>query len=189
MNDIRKTDLTDIPPLSFSQFQTVNSILVGIDKYFKGVWSDIETLSFFSRIDKLEEPLLIHLAYYLRVDFWKDSDSVQVKRDLIRNSIKWHKIKGTPYAVRKLLDIVLNGQARVTEWFKYGGLPYHFQIKLHFTEDVSKGLFPRAIELINRSKNTRSVLDKITAEHTTNGTVNAGAVTYIKQEFFFTQEN
>lgn len=51
------------------------------------------------------------------------------KRALIRNSIAWHRQKGTRAAVEKI-NAAFNHEIKIEEWFEYaGGEPFHFKIK------------------------------------------------------------
>lgn len=119
----------------------------------------IPRLFLYSRIDDLPEEFLNHLAYQFHVDFWDKDLPIHKKRTLIKNSIKYHKHKGTPYAVEQLLSDVFN-DTWLKEWFEYGGRPYFFKI---FTRDFisSEKMFKDFIRALFTVKNTRSWLDEI----------------------------
>ncbi|MDI5349547.1 phage tail protein, partial [Salmonella enterica subsp. enterica serovar Kentucky] len=57
------------------------------------------------------------------------------KRELIKQAIELHKYKGTPWAVRRVLEI-LSLPGTISEWFEYGGTEF----KKVFLEPGSKNL-------------------------------------------------
>jgi len=114
--------------------------------------------------DKVEETALIHLAEQFHItgnEGWSNCTTIEEKRDLIKNSLNLHRFRGTKYSLKRVLEILgLNGQ--VSEWFDYGGKPYHFRISVDmnnkgFDGDTEKSL----IELINANKNVRSKLESL----------------------------
>ncbi|ADJ61729.1 tail-related protein [Herbaspirillum seropedicae SmR1] len=63
---------------------------------------------------------LIHLAEQLNMlgdAGWDLADTDAKKRALLREAIALHRIKGTPYAVKRALEL-LGVRASVTEWFQ-----------------------------------------------------------------------
>lgn len=117
--------------------------------------------------DEVDESALVHLAEQFHItgnEGWLSCQSEQEKRELIKNSLKLHKFRGTKYALVRVLNILgLNGI--VQEWFEYGGKPYHFKIGIEmnnraFDFETENSL----IELINANKNVRSKLETLTVE-------------------------
>jgi len=81
----------------------------------------------YPRIDELEESLLDILANDLHID-WYDPDSPpETKREIIKNSVKVHKLMGTKYAVESVVAGYF-GSGEVREWYEYGGEPHHFKV-------------------------------------------------------------
>ncbi len=58
------------------------------------------------------------LAWALSVDFWRSDLPEDVKRNLIQGSFNWHKIKGTPYAVKWLLAQLGYQDVEIIEYIK-----------------------------------------------------------------------
>jgi len=114
--------------------------------------------------DKVEETALVHLAEQFHItgnEGWSNCTTIAEKRDLIKNSLNLHRFRGTKYSIKRVLEILgLNGQ--VSEWFEYGGLPYHFRISVDmnnkgFDGDTEKSL----VDLITANKNVRSKLESL----------------------------
>lgn len=122
---------------------------------------EIESLMIYSRIDQLPEELLDMLAYDFNVTWWDRSLDLAAKRKMIQES--WHVRKhlGTKYAVELAVSAAF-GSGIVSEWFEYGGEPYHFRITFVELREVLEnyGKFLRMLEAVKRKS---AVLDSVTA--------------------------
>jgi len=81
----------------------------------------------YPRIDELEEAVLDILAYDLHIDWYDPNSPLEVKRAIIKDSVRVHKRMGTKYAVESVVTAYFGGGA-VREWFEYGGEPHHFKV-------------------------------------------------------------
>lgn len=116
-------------------------------------------------IDIVPARVLPHLAdqfHVMGLEGWRYARNDQERRALIKRASELHQFKGTPWAVEQVLQ-TLNLQGKVTEWFEYGGLPYHFRVDITLT---ARGLdgenFNALVDLINEYKNKRSRLQALT---------------------------
>lgn len=82
--------------------------------------------------------LLGWLAWTLSVDSWDASWPEAVKREVIAQSVDVHRRKGTAGSVKKALAS-LGMEARISEWFEYGGAPGTFQIDVLIEEVFAAG--------------------------------------------------
>ncbi|MCI1959194.1 MAG: phage tail protein I [Clostridia bacterium] len=117
-------------------------------------------------IDTLPDKVLDVLAQDLKVDWYNLTYDTDTKRKIIKNAVKVHKYKGTPYAVKTAVSDVLPGTT-IQEWPEYSGNPYKFKINLEagktgFDSDKVKQIL-RQVELY---KNERSHLDAVNANIT-----------------------
>lgn len=144
-------------PYSLQKDKTIKVICDSIQPYLNKVWKEINYISIYKNIDILSEDILDHLAYAFHVDFYKDDLEIEKKRHLIKNSIKYHMYKGTPWAVEDLLSSVFN-ESWIKEWYEYNGEPYFFKL---FTKDKIKNeeQFNDFINALYTVKNTRSWLE------------------------------
>jgi len=150
--------LTEILPQSLHD-EKILALCAALDAELEKVEGELNLVQHLPRLEDLPGEVLDHLAWQYHVDFYSDKFTLQMKRDLIRQSFFVHRIKGTPAAVEKFLSSVMSG-VEVTEWFDYGGKPYFFKIttaglKLELDDDDE---FKR---LIDSSKNLRSWLESI----------------------------
>lgn len=170
--DLKNLNILDLLPSSISCDETFFSSAESINKHIQDISYEIDKLYVLSRIDEIEEPLLSHLAYRFKVDFWEIEDSLQVKRDMIKNQISWQKRKGTPGAVEELLEYKTGGKAVVKEWPEYGGEQYHFKVEIDVENQGLTGeIYEKVDGFINKAKNERSCLDSVTLALTAKGSI------------------
>ena len=81
------------------------------------------------------------------------------RRKLLKRAIELHRYKGTPWAIRQVLEtLALSGQ--ISEWFQYGGQPYYFKINVDLsTRGIDEATFDALVALITEYKNVRSHLE------------------------------
>jgi phage tail P2-like protein len=130
MIDLKALKLLDILPSSISGDLQVKSMAAALDPELQSVSFDTREALIISRIDELPENVLDLLAWQWHVDFYEPERlPVAMKRSLIKNSILWHRKKGTLWAVKRILrDLGL--EPTVYEWFEINGAkPYTFAIE------------------------------------------------------------
>lgn len=119
-----------------------------------------DLLLIYPAIDSLNEQLIDYLAVQMHVDEYADTETLDVKRQQVKQSFLLHRLKGTKYAVQKAVSTVYQS-AKVEEWPEYSGEPYHFRVTgitapMNETKTINK-----LVRLINAYKNTRSWLDYV----------------------------
>lgn len=117
--------------------------------------------------DKVEESALIHLAEQFHItgnEGWLSCTTLEEKRDLIKNSLNLHRFRGTKFSLRRVLEILgLNGN--ISEWFEYGGKPYHFRVSIDMnTKSFDAVTEQSLLDLITENKNVRSKLETLTVD-------------------------
>ncbi|KEO84748.1 phage tail protein I [Tumebacillus flagellatus] len=159
MLDLKTVHLLDLVPPNIRDDPTVAAAAEAINGELQAVNSLIPLVSLMKTLDAQAEDVVDELAWQFHVDFYDPSLSIEQKRALVKNSISWHRRKGTPAAVEELIA-TLFGEGRVEEWFEYDGEPYTFRVITNnpaVTEEKALE-FARAV---NSVKNTRSRLDKV----------------------------
>jgi len=97
---------------------------------------------------------------------WPEASTPDTKRRLIKQSIDWHRRKGTSWAVKTALS-VLGGHTDLVEWFAQSpkGAPYTFTVE--HAPDLKAGLtlneawFDRIRSIVHSAKSARSHLDTV----------------------------
>lgn len=155
-----KTALLESFPSSLALDEDKEKMAESTAPLLAQVVSDTDKASIFTQIDTLPEWLLDVLAFDFKVDWYDYEGTIDEKRKTIQECIFIHKYKGTKYAVETALQSVYSKVA-VSEWFEYGGEPFHFSVTINdTTNDREKRV--RILEKIQYYKNLRSVLDSVT---------------------------
>lgn len=102
--------------------------------------------------------LVDELAWQFHVDYYDKSADIETKKNLVKTSIKIHQKKGTPQGVIDLLKTAFPSGTVLSEWFNYGGKPYHFKITTSSLNTINIDKFLKALDSV---KNERSYLDGI----------------------------
>lgn len=124
------------------------------------VSGNMDNVLIYSRFEELPEDLVDILAYDMHVDWYDYSYPLQVKRDMVKNSVKVHKKMGTKYAMETALGSIWP-KSEVEEWFNYGGEPHHFRVVCDVTEDRITASFAQLVKAIRMYKRLSSHLDGI----------------------------
>lgn len=130
--------------------KVVDDTLLSFDK-------TIAEVLIYPAIDMLGSELINTLAIQMHCDFYDDTLPLDVRRNLVKNSIAWHRIKGTPAAVEQMIQTVYQTGV-VEEWFDYGGEPFFFKVNLGDSQITTQKI-KNLIKMINASKNVRSWLE------------------------------
>jgi len=158
IKDIYKPKLAEILPESIKNDEQVHAAAVALDAELEKLLDKVKLVLHLPRLDELPADVLDHLAFQFHCDFYRNNLPVEVKRNQIRESLLWHRIKGTPRGVELAIADFMT-DAVVEENWQYGGEPYFFRI-------VTKGLKylsteQEFLDLVNSAKNVRSWLEGI----------------------------
>ena len=112
-------------------------------------------------VDASALPSLADQFHVQGLEGWLFTTNEQEKRELIKQAIELHKYKGTPWAVRRVLEI-LSLPGTIAEWFEYGGKAYFFKVKIELiNQGMDENLFNTLVALIHEYKNVRSKLEAL----------------------------
>ena len=112
----------------------------------------------FSRIQELDEEMLDLLAEMLNVDWYETDADVETKRTQIESSWYVHRKRGTKAAVVQAFKDVWQ-ESSVSEWWEYGGQPYHFRVSI--AGELTPENIERCTRILEKVKNARSMLDAV----------------------------
>lgn len=152
--------LVDILPHSIKQAPTVEGTAKAIHDEYKMLWDEVCTVLHYPRLNELPHAVLDLLAWQFHVDFYDQLLSISQKRNLVLQSIAWHRMKGTPLAVERMVEAVY-ASGKVLEWYEYGGEPYHFKVVVQSEPIQDAAVLDLLTAAINEVKNVRSWLDPI----------------------------
>jgi phage tail P2-like protein len=149
--------IKELTPSSIAELQY---LVDTFDVSFEDIKDKIINVLILPRIDEItDENLLDLLGWQFHIEGYDKAENIQEKRNLIKNAIELHRYKGTPYAIKKVLES-LNLDAELQEWFNYNGNPYMFKVLVK-SAIQDENTYKKLAELINEYKNQRSWLDTI----------------------------
>ncbi|MGG4470025.1 phage tail protein I [Paenibacillus alvei] len=145
-------ELGDLLSDSLKKDENIAALAYALTPIFQDIFSKTKLIQMFEGIP---EHLLDFAAYEEAAEFYDVNMTNDQKRIIIANAESIHKTKGTVAAVEDVITPFFS-KGRVSEWFEYGGNPYHFQIYtneyLKNEQDIAK-LF-RMVNTVKR-KSTR----------------------------------
>ena len=138
---------------------SVRGLAAGIDSIVPQFAAEIEKLSTWDSIDKLSEAELDELAWELNILWYDKGATIDVKRNLVRESDKVYKKLGTKWAVENVISTYF-GDGYIEEWFQYGGDPGHFRI-YSANPTLNESKFVEFLTLLNKVKRASAKLDGV----------------------------
>jgi len=156
--------LADILPKRLKT-KEILAVASALDKQMKEITKEIDGVIMIPRIEEMSEDIVDSLAWQFHVDFYEPLGlNLDLKRALVKNSLDWHRRKGTKSVVEEIVRTLFFPNFKVEEWFEYGGRPFFFRA-IAGSQLVSREDLGEAIKAIYAVKNERSWLDSITFEY------------------------
>lgn len=178
MISIYDVSVLDLIPPNLKEDPDIIAASKAVDSEFSLVTNEVKECIILPKIDEIENSdLLDLLAWQMHVDFYDNTLPIESKRNLVKNSIRWHRIKGTPQAVIESVTSIF-GEAELQEWFEYNGEPYFFALDIDVVNEIlTEDNLKRVYDLINEYKNLRSWLEilKLNLHANSNANVYLGA--------------
>lgn len=158
---ITKENLLLIMPPALTHDPSIMALATAAAEVLVNRLAEIDRLRLMPNIDGMDESLLDILAYDFKVDWWDSNYTLEEKRRTLKSSWKVHKMLGTKAAVETAISAIYP-DTKVSEWFEYGGDPFHFKLLIDATyENVDPERHRRVMDRVEFYKNLRSHLDGI----------------------------
>lgn len=185
MDKLDDVKLQHFLPSSIASDNNVKAISKAADEMLHGVAENTAAILLLPHLDELPEAVIDELAWKYHIDTYNADFDVTIKRELIRQSIGWHRRKGTPAAVTDMLNTIYS-TAKLEEFWEYGGKPYHFRVIIGDDRLASQQAVGDIVKTIRLSKNVRSWLDGVKFERNITSRLYVGAAmaSSKKVEFF-----
>lgn len=151
MIDIQSAGLMNLLPPNLRRDSKLAAAAKSLESDMHQIATAISKLSLYDRLDSLNDAEADELAWDFHVDFYDTDLPLEQKRELVKNSIRLHRIKGTPAAIEDLVTILF-GEGKVEEWYEYGGEPGYFRVMTNNPEVTLDRAqeFYRAVESVKR---------------------------------------
>ena len=150
--------LLDIVPENLLEDKHIRKITEVIDAALKDIYPETAYPALISRIDELDSDTIDSLAWQWHVEFYDEDLSLEVRRELVKKSIDYHRHMGTNYAVDGVIKTCFQN-AEIQENWEYVGNPYCFKVITIHAGIPDEDELGRIVQAINSVKNTRSSLD------------------------------
>lgn len=167
--------------------QNIRDLAEVLDVKLQEINAMSEIVLLYPRIDELPENIIDALAEQFHVDFYDAAMTLPQKRTVVKNSIAWHRKKGTPSVVEEMVQTVFES-AHVEEWFEYGGKPYFFRVTLITAPLKDKAVLDRLVDAINKTKNVRSWLEYVSFSRPMEESVYIGGVSAVHKKITMTSD-
>lgn len=162
MIDLYDAQITDILPDALKEDVEVRCLSYAISEELKRLQDKAKNIILYAGISELPESLLDVMAVELQTPYYDSSFDVETKRELVSKSRYWHKIAGTPQAVKELAEAIF-GTCEVVEWFRpdFGGEVTTGQFDVRTSAPPQQATITYFNAILEKQKNARSHLRRI----------------------------
>ncbi len=158
---ITKENLLLIMPPALTRDKSIMALAAADAEALAARLEEIDRVRIISNIDGLDEAVLDILARDFKVDWYDPDYSLEEKRRTVKSSWRVHKTLGTKAAVERAI-FAMYSEAKVEEWFEYGGEPYHFRLRINLANDSGDITKQRRVfQRLNFYKSLRSHVDEV----------------------------
>lgn len=156
------SNIADILSEKFAYDPKVKALGYAINKSMQRLIDYCHAISVYASIDTASDQVLDLLAVELNTQYYDDTANINIKRNLIKNTLNWYMRTGTPAAVTEVVKTVF-GNGEIEEWFDYGGEPFYFKIRTSNIETTDE-MVQLAEILVKSVQNVRSHLEEVIVE-------------------------
>lgn len=161
MINYKDAEIIDILPSNLKETADVHALSYSVKKAMQKLQTYAINSRIYANIQGLPDSILDVLAIELRSQYYSEDLSLEIKRNIIRNTLLWYRNSGTPYAVEELIKTIF-GTGKIIEWFDFEEEP---RTPGTFIIETSAPMEPNSISSVTSAiknvKNTRSHLTKI----------------------------
>lgn len=117
MVNLKEAQITSVLPPHMAAEARTQALSRALNKLVNMALGYVPGALLFTNIDNLSEEVIDMMAVDMRTHFYDETLPLNTKRQLVKNTLYWHTIAGTPGAIEKLADVVF-GEGTVGEWFE-----------------------------------------------------------------------
>lgn len=139
--------------------EAVQGLSAAIDEIVPGLSESLGVLTTWNEVDRMTEAELDALAWELNILWYDTGATIDIKRELIKNSDMVYKKLGTKWAVENVIDTYF-GEGNVQEWWEYGGEPGHFNV-LSPNPSVNNEKLNEFLSILSKIKRASAKLDAV----------------------------
>lgn len=170
---LKDIQLEHLLPLFMQQDPANVAMAQAASEALQVIAQEVRKLSTFDALDLLNTQELDALADELKVLWYDKSLTDEQKRVLLLQSDHVYMKLGTVQAVQDVVTAVF-GEAKVEEFFTYGGNPHYFRIEVKSASALSQENEAKLLRTLEIVKRKSQWLEKIYANTITNFPLNVG---------------
>lgn len=167
---LKDVDIYALLPETYQNIYT-QCISYALNKAIRLLVDYSDRVGVINNIDNLPESVLDHLAIEYDIKVYKQDRDIQYKRKLIKNALVSYLTAGTAHSMENTIANIY-ASSKVSEWYEYGGEPYHFKITATGVDTKDENSINEFLDVIESTKNVRSILDDVQVHYS----LNAGLV-------------
>lgn len=148
---IYNTPIAELLPRNLLEDPDIKAASKAMDLSFEETSSLSDQLIIWANLESQSDEVLDYLLFQSRIADEEKylAETRKEKINLIRNSWYIHMIKGTPFSIEYVLQL-LNMRGKISEWFEYGGNRGYFKIDIQVT---TRGLTEKNTQMLERLVN------------------------------------
>lgn len=160
MSDIQDTKLSQILPENIAKDSNVKAAAEALDSKLQAVSKEVDIPLIYFRLNELSSEQLDHIAYAWDASVWRESWTLEIKRNVLNNVIREKRKRGTLGAVKAAIETI-GSVTDVKEWWQENpkGVPHTFKITArinHYPGVLDSELQEDLFALIDDAKPARS---------------------------------
>ena len=117
---------TDIMPDNLASQVETQAFAYAVGRQIEKLCAYSDAARTYAAIATMPEWPLDYMAVELRTPSYDENYSIKTKRALIEGSLLFYAQMGTPAAVNRSIETIFQA-GHISEWWEYGGKPYHFK--------------------------------------------------------------
>lgn len=127
MITLRDAKITDALPQIIAKEPWTQAMAYAVSRQMGQLMNYANGVLIFANTDNMPDAILDILAVELRLPYYDQSYTTEVKRELIKGAIPYWASTGTVASLTEIL-VKIFGDANIEEWFDYNGEPGYFRI-------------------------------------------------------------
>lgn len=153
--------LQDIWGVNAQMEPEIKAISYALQNAVSDLRATLQSSLVYAAMDDLNEKALDNLATELGTLYYDQNLEIEIRRGLVKNTLKWYEKAGTPAAVEELMTVLFGG-GFVTEWFDFAepeGNEGLFDV--NSSGELTPGVVAQLNTILRKVKNLRSHLRKV----------------------------
>ncbi len=159
MIKLEDAQITQVLPYHLSSQSRTQALSRTVNFLLNLLLSYVPGAMLYTNTSNLSEDVIDAMAVDLRTPFYDETLALEVKKELVKNTIYWHSIAGTPEAIEKLIEVVF-GEGEIKEWYESDLTAGHFTVNT-INERVTNKKAEDFLRLLESIKRKSQHLDSV----------------------------